>query len=71
MSHNRLTVFCAGPQRRSEECYSPVIQVLKYLVNNSLQEGAGASLAQQGGLPAAAVDDAKAGILKVPLLCTV
>ena len=52
-------------QRRNEECYSPVIQVLKYLVNNSLQEGAGAALAQQGGLPMAAAQEAKAGFLRV------
>ena len=52
-------------QRRNEECYGPVIQILKYLVNNNLQEGAGAVLNQQGGLPIAAAEEAKAGILRV------
>ena len=52
-------------QRRNEECYSPVIQILKYLVHNNLQEGTGAVLNQQGGLPVAAAEEAKAGILRV------
>lgn len=52
-------------QRRKEECYAPVVQILKYLVNNDLKEGAGSALAVQGGLPAAAVAEAKAGILRV------
>ncbi len=55
-------------QRRNEECYAPVIQILKYLVNPDLKEGSGSALAVQGGLPAAAVDEAKAGILRVQLL---
>ncbi len=55
-------------QRRNEECYAPVIQILKYLVNPDLKEGAGSALAVQGGLPAAAVDEAKAGILRVRML---
>lgn len=54
-----------GLQRRNEECYAPVVQLLKYLVNNNLQEGTGAMLNQQGGLPAAAAEEAKAGILRV------
>lgn len=52
-------------QRRNDEAYSPVIQVLKFLVNPNLREGAGAVLAQQGGLPASALQEAKATILKV------
>lgn len=56
-----------GLQRRNEECYAPVIQILKYLVNNNLQEGTGAVLNQQGGLPVAAAEEAKAGILWVRL----
>ena len=55
-------------QRRNEECYAPVIQILKYLVNPDLKEGSGSALAVQGGLPATAVDEAKAGILKVSIL---
>ena len=55
-------------QRRNEECYAPVIQILKYLVNPDLKEGSGSALAVQGGLPAAAVDEAKAGILRVRVL---
>ncbi len=55
-------------QRRYEECYAPVIQILKYLVNPDLKEGSGSALAVQGGLPAAAVDEAKAGILRVRML---
>ena len=60
-----LSDSSVGMQRRLEEAYAPVIQVLKYLVNPSLQEGAGAVLAQQGGLPAEAANQAKAGILNV------
>ena len=59
------SVVECGLQRRNEECYAPVIQILKYLVNNNLQEGTGAMLNQQGGLPAAAAEEAKAGILRV------
>ncbi len=55
-------------QRRNEECYAPVIQIMKHLVNPDLKEGAASALAVQGGLPAAAVDEAKAGILRVRLL---
>ena len=58
---------CCDLQRRNEECYAPVVQILKYLVNNNLQEGTGAMLNQQGGLPAAAAEEAKAGILRVRL----
>lgn len=58
---------CCGLQRRNEECYGPVIQILKYLVHNNLQEGTGAVLNQQGGLSAAAAEEAKAGILRVRL----
>ena len=60
-------------QRRNGECYAPVIQILKYLVNPDLKEGSGSALEVQGGLPATAVDEAKAGILKVsiPLVCSV
>ena len=54
-------------QKRLEEGYGPVIQILKYLVNQSLQEGAGAVLAQQGGLSADATTQAKAGILNVSI----
>ena len=60
-----MCICLVGVQRRLEEAYAPVIQVLKYLVNPSLQEGAGAVLAQQGGLPADAANQAKAGILNV------
>ena len=56
---------CCGLQRRNEECYGPVIQILMYLVNSNLQEGTGAILNQQGGLSAAAAEEAKAGILRV------
>lgn len=56
-----------GLQRRNEECYAPVIQIMKYLVNNNLQEGTGAMLNQQGGVSAAAAEEAKAGILRVRL----
>lgn len=55
-------------QRRNEECYAPIIQILEYLVNPDLKEGSGSALAVQGGLPAAAVDEAKAGILRVSML---
>ncbi|DBA94363.1 TPA: hypothetical protein ACH3X1_001969 [Trebouxia sp. C0004] len=56
-------------ERRNEECYAPVIQILKYLVHPDLKEGAGSALAVQGGLPAAAVDEAKAGILRRGASC--
>ncbi|KAL0048046.1 hypothetical protein WJX82_006459 [Trebouxia sp. C0006] len=56
-------------ERRYEECYAPVIQILKYLVNPDLKEGSGSALAVQGGLPAAAVDEAKAGILRRGASC--
>ena len=52
-------------QRREQECYAPVIQVLKFLVNPNIKEGTGLVLAQQGGLPAEAAQEAKAVILKV------
>lgn len=55
-------------QRRDQECYAPVIQVLKFLVNPDIKEGAGLVLAQQG-LSAEAVQEAKAVILKVRALC--
>ncbi|DBA89731.1 TPA: hypothetical protein ACH3X2_004613 [Trebouxia sp. C0005] len=57
-------------ERRNEECYAPIIQILKYLVNPDLKEGSGSALAVQGGLPAAAVDEAKAGILRRGASCT-
>ncbi len=73
MTHSiRLGHFTKGTvlllQRRNEECYAPVIQILKYLVNPDLKEGSGSGLAVQGGLPAAAIDEAKAGILRVRML---